>query len=39
MAILIEEILGDVKADFEFVTNLLRFYHQISLNSFLFLNV
>jgi hypothetical protein len=39
MAFLIEEIMGDLKGNFEFVVDLSRIYHQTSLNSFLFLNL
>jgi hypothetical protein len=39
MAFLIEEIMGDLKGNFEFVVDLSRFYHQTSLSSFLFLNL
>jgi hypothetical protein len=39
MGILIEEIMGDVKGDFEFVADLSRVCHLTSMSSFLFLNL
>jgi hypothetical protein len=39
MAILIEEIMGNVKRDFEFVVDVSRVCHLTSMSSFLFLNL